>query len=245
MSNKERLQKVIAASGYTSRRKAETLILENKVKVDGKVVNELGTRVSPNAIIHVNGVLISKEEKVYYVINKPKNVLSSVSDDRNRPVIVDYIAEERRVYPVGRLDYDTTGLLMLTNDGNFTNAMIHPSFNIEKVYDAVLDNIVTVAMIKQLEAGVMLDDYKTMPAKVKVLRHDKKRKMSNVRITISEGRNRQVKRMFEAVGVNVVRLHRRSFGFLTLEGLDIGEYRRIKPFEVINLMKLANEGLEK
>lgn len=245
MSNKERLQKVIAASGYTSRRKAEKLIVENKVTVDGKIVNELGSKVDPNAIIQVEGKLISKEEKVYYLINKPKNVLSSVSDDRNRPVIVDYIADERRIYPVGRLDYDTTGLLMLTNDGDFTNAMIHPRYGIEKVYDVVIDNILTVAMIKQLEAGVMLDDYKTLPAKVKVLRYDKKRKMTNVRVTLKEGRNRQVKRMFEAVGVNVVRLHRRSFGFLTLAGLDIGEYRRVTPFEVISLMNLANEGVEK
>lgn len=242
MSEKIRLQKVIAASGYTSRRKAEALITEGKVTVNGEKITELGTRVSTSDIIRVNGHTIDQEEKVYYIINKPKNYLSSVSDDRGRDVIVDLIADERRIYPVGRLDYNTTGLLMLTNDGEFTNAMIHPSFEIDKVYDVVLDKIVTVEMIKKLESGIMLDGYMTLPTKVKIRQYDKERKMTNLQITLREGRNRQIKRMFEALGVTVVRLHRKKFGFLTLDGLDIGEYRRIKPFEVKKLMQLSETG---
>ena len=144
----------------------------------------------------MNGHTIDQEEKVYYIINKPKNYLSSVSDDRGRDVIVDLIADERRIYPVGRLDYNTTGLLMLTNDGEFTNAMIHPSFEIDKVYDVVLDKIVTVEMIKKLESGIMLDGYMTLPTKVKIRQYDKERKMTNLQITLREGRNRQMKRMF-------------------------------------------------
>lgn len=238
----ERLQKAIAASGYTSRRKAEVLITEGKVKVNGVKVTELGTKVTKNDLIQVNGQAINKEEKVYYIINKPKNVLSSVSDDRGREVVTNLIAEERRIYPVGRLDYNTTGLLMLTNDGEFTNAMIHPSYEIDKVYDVVLDKIVTVSMIKQLESGIMLDDYMTLPTKIKVRTYDKKKQMTNLTITLREGRNRQIKRMFEALGVTVVRLHRRKFGFLTLEGLDIGEYRRLKPYELKKLLELSETG---
>lgn len=242
MSDKIRLQKVIAASGYTSRRKAEVLITEGKVTVNGKKVVELGTRVSNGDLIRVNGKAINQEEKVYYLINKPKNYLSSVSDDRGRSVIIDLINDDRRIYPVGRLDYTTTGLLMLTNDGEFTNAMIHPSFEMEKVYDVVLDQIVTVEMIKKLETGILLDGYMTLPTKIKIRRYDKERKMTNLTITLREGRNRQIKRMFEALGVTVVRLHRRKFGFLTLEGLDIGEYRRIKPFELKKLLELSETG---
>ncbi|NLY62554.1 MAG: rRNA pseudouridine synthase [Erysipelothrix sp.] len=244
MSDKIRLQKAIAESGYTSRRKAEVLITNKKVKVNGVTVSELGTKVGPKDEIMVNGVVLDKEENVYYLINKPKGVLSSVSDDRNRPVIVDMIADENRIYPVGRLDYNTTGLLMLTNDGEFTNAMIHPKFEINKVYDVVLDKIVTVAMIKKLESGIMLDNYMTLPTRIKIRNYDKNKQMTNLTITLREGRNRQIKRMFEALGVTVVRLHRKQFGFLKLDGLDIGEYRRLKPFELKKLMQLAETGEE-
>ena len=242
MSDTVRLQKAIAASGYTSRRKAETLITEGRVKVNFEVVKELGTKVSKKDTIHVYGNLITKKENVCYLINKPKNVLSSVSDDRERDVIVDLINEKNRIYPVGRLDYNTTGLLMLTNDGEFTNAMIHPSFEINKVYDVVLDKIVTVAMIKKLESGIMLDGYMTLPTRVKIRNYDKDKQMTNLTITLREGRNRQIKRMFESLGVTVVRLYRKQFGFLTLDGLDIAEYRRLKPFEIKKLMQLSETG---
>ncbi|NLC34432.1 MAG: rRNA pseudouridine synthase [Erysipelothrix sp.] len=242
MSDKIRLQKAIAESGYCSRRKAEQLMLDNKVKVNGNIVNELGFKVGPKDQIEVNNILLEKEEHVYYLINKPKQVLSSVSDDRGREVIVDYIDEQRRIFPVGRLDYDTTGLLILTNDGEFSNAMIHPKFEMSKVYDVVLDKIVTVSMIKQLESGIELDGFKTIPTRVKIRNYDKNKQMTNLTITLREGRNRQIKRMFEALGVTVVRLHRKQFGFLTLDGLDINEYRRLKPFEVKKLMQAAQVG---
>lgn len=241
MSNKERLQKVIAASGYTSRRKAETLILENKVKVDGKVVNELGTRVSPNAIIHVNGVLISKEEKVYYVINKPKNVLSSVSDDRNRPVIVDYIAEERRVYPVGRLDYDTSGLLLLTNDGSFAHLLTHPKYGVEKTYLAKVEGVVYPKDLKSLSQGMVIDGIHYAPAQYKIKSTDRKQKTSLVYLTVHEGKYHQIKYMLQAVGYPVQKLKRETFGGLTLAGLQPGKYRPLTRQEVHELKQQAKK----
>lgn len=243
MSSEQRLQKVIAASGYTSRRKAEQLILDKRVKVNGNVVSELGTKVSSKDIIHIDGKRISEEKKVYYIINKPKNVLSSVSDDRNRKVIVDLIKEKRRIYPVGRLDYDTTGLLLLTNDGEFTNAITHPSFEIDKQYQVLVDCFISETMKKKLERGIILGDYKTLPAKVVVENFDRENKQASVLITIREGKNRQVKRMFEAVGCKVISLNRKKVGFLTLEGLNIGEYRQLTRLEINKLMNLAKTGV--
>lgn len=245
MSDKERLQKVIAASGYTSRRKAEALIIEKRVKVNGQVVSELGVKVDSKDIIHIDGKMISEEAKVYYVINKPEAVLSSVSDDREREVVVNLIDDKRRIYPVGRLDLDTTGLLMLTNDGDFTHAMIHPSFEIKKVYHATVDCYVTDTMKRKLETGIILDGEKTLPAQVIVDSHDKKTKRTKVIITIREGKNRQVKRMFEAVGCEVIKLHRSQVGFLKLDNLAVGQYREITTLEIDGLMDLAKTGVIK
>ena len=240
--NKERLQKAIAASGYTSRRKAEQLILDKRVKVEGNVISELGFKVNKNDVIHIDGKRINAEKKVYYVINKPQGVLSSVSDDRGRKVVVDLIDDQKRIYPVGRLDYDTTGLLMLTNDGDFTNAMIHPKFEINKVYQVVVDSYISDTMKSKLEKGVVLDNEKTLPAKVVVDKFDRKNSLAYVTITIREGKNRQVKRMFEAVGCEVVSLHRKQMGSLTLEGLEIGQYRKLNQKEINSLMRLAKNG---
>lgn len=242
MNDGERLQKVIAQSGYTSRRKAEVLISDKRVKVNGVIVSELGVRVLPSDTIHIDDQLISEESKVYYVINKPKDVLSSVSDDRGRKVIVDIIDDKRRIYPVGRLDIDTTGLLMLTNDGDFTNALIHPSYEINKVYVAIVDLFVTDTMRKKLESGIILDGEKTLPARVSVLGFDKKSGQSKVEITLREGKNRQVKRMFEAIGCRVINLHRSKVGFMNLEGLSVGQYRKISEEEINKLMDLAKLG---
>ena len=240
--NKERLQKAIAASGYTSRRKAEQLILDKRVKVEGNVISELGFKVNKNDVIHIDGKRINAEKKVYYVINKPQGVLSSVSDDRGRKVVVDLIDDQKRIYPVGRLDFDTTGLLMLTNDGDFTNAMIHPKFEINKVYQVVVDSYISDTMKSKLEKGVVLDNEKTLPAKVVVDKFDRKNSLAYVTITIREGKNRQVKRMFEAVGCEVVSLHRKQMGSLTLEGLEIGQYRKLNQKEINSLMRLAKNG---
>ena len=154
----ERLQKVIAASGITSRRKAEELITEGKVKVNGQIVTELGTKVSDKDKILVNNEPITKEVKEYYLLNKPRGVLTTTSDDRSRKTVVDLIPTSARIYPVGRLDYDTTGLLILTNDGEFANILMHPSNNIEKVYMAKLKGIIKKEQIEALKEGVTIDE---------------------------------------------------------------------------------------
>ena len=164
----ERLQKVIAASGVASRRKAEELILAKKVMVNGEVVSELGVKVSDKDEVIVNGVKINREEKVYYLLNKPRGVITSTSDERGRSTVISLISEDKRIYPVGRLDYDTTGALILTNDGDFANMMMHPSNNIDKVYIAKIKGVLLSSEIMMLKNGVVLDGVKTSKAKVKV-----------------------------------------------------------------------------
>lgn len=242
MSEKIRLQKAIAQSGYTSRRKAEALIIEKRVRVNNEVVSELGAKVASSDTITIDGQELAKEAKVYYVINKPQDVLSSVSDDRGRKVVVDLINDKRRIYPVGRLDLDTTGLLMLSNDGNFTNAMIHPSFEISKVYEVIIDIFLNDTKKRQLENGVILDGEKTLPAKVVVNKFDRKKQISLVTITLREGKNRQVKRMFEEVGAKVLKLHRSQVGLVRIDDLKVGDYRKLTLQEVADLLHLAKGG---
>ena len=239
----ERLQKVIAHSGVASRRKAEQLIIEGKVKVNGKVVKELGTKVSNSDKIEVTGVQIERENKVYYMLYKPRGVISAVSDDKNRPVVTEFFPEiQERIYPVGRLDYDTSGILILTNDGEFANLLMHPSNEIEKTYVARLKGIPSKFKIRELEKGIKLEDGMTAPAKVKMLSMDKKQEKAIVEISIHEGRNRQVRRMFEAIGHPVQKLKRERFAFLTLHGLNAGEGRELTPHEVKQLRTLAETG---
>ena len=235
----ERLQKVIANSGITSRRKAEQLILDGKVKVNGEVVLTLGTQVKPSDKIEVNGMLIEKQEKVYYLLNKPREVISAVTDDKGRKTIVDLIPEDKRIYPVGRLDYDTTGALLLTNDGELTNKLTHPSNNIDKVYVAKIKGIITGIDINKLKNGVKIDNYKTSKCRVKLKSYDKKTQTSIVELTIHEGHNHQVKKMFEAVGYDVVKLTRTRFAFLDVKSLKSGEYRMLLPHEVKKLYSLV------
>jgi 23S rRNA pseudouridine2605 synthase len=236
----ERLQKVIAQAGFASRRKAEELIANGNVRVNGKVVTELGTKVMPSDRIEVNGIPVEKEEPVYFLFYKPTSVISSVSDDRGRRVVLDYFPEiEQRIFPIGRLDYDTTGLLLLTNDGEFSNMLTHPKFKVAKHYIAKTKGIPKREEIKQLERGVILEDGKTAPAKVKFMTGDKKKNTALVEITIHEGRNRQVRRMFEAIGYPLLKLKREQFAFLTLKGLQPGEFRPLTPHEVKQLRQLA------
>lgn len=236
----ERLQKVIAHSGVASRRKAESLILEGKVKVNGQVVKELGTKVSSSDKVEVNGIPIEREEPVYFMLYKPRGVISSVSDDKGRKVVTDFFPQlDKRIYPIGRLDYDTSGLLLLTNDGEFANILMHPKYEVEKVYVAKLKGIPTREQIKKLERGIKLEDGLTAPAKVKLLSFDRRKDTSIYEITIHEGRNRQVRRMFEAIGYPVLKLKRERYGFLDLKGLVAGEYRELLPHEVKQLRALA------
>lgn len=236
----ERLQKVIAHAGLASRRKAEELIKEGKVKVNGQVVRELGIKVGPNDKVEVNEVPLQKEAPVYFVFYKPRGVISAVADDKNRKVVTDYFPHiKERIYPIGRLDYDTSGLLLLTNDGEFANALMHPKHEVDKVYVAKVTGIPLRENLRKLEKGIQLEDGKTAPAKTKVLSIDKRKQSAIVEITIHEGRNRQVRRMFEAIGHPVLKLKRERYGYLTLHGLSTGDARELTPHEVKQMRALA------
>lgn len=239
----ERLQKVIAYAGVASRRKAEQLILEGKVKVNGQVIKELGTKVASSDMVEVNGVKLEKEDKVYFLLYKPRGVISAVTDDKGRKTVTDLFKKiPYRIFPVGRLDYDTTGLLLLTNDGEFSNLMTHPKYKIDKTYIARVKGVPTIEGLKKLQRGIKLEDGKTAPAKVSMTSFDEKTGKAICEITIHEGRNRQVRRMFEAIGTPVVKLKRERFAFLDLSGLNPGEYRELTKHEVKLLRVLAETG---
>lgn len=234
----ERIQKIIANYGYCSRRKAEELIKKKKVKVNGKII-DVGYLVSSKDKIEVDGNLLVKEKKFeYYLLNKPRSVVSTTNDEHNRKTVVDIINTKTRIYPVGRLDYDTTGVILLTNDGKLANLLMHPSSNIDKTYVAKVGGIVTGYDIKKLRNGVYIDNIKTSKAKVKLRKIDKKKETSIVELTIHEGRNHQVKKMFESLGYKVDKLTRIRYAFFTTDGLKVGEYRKLNPKEVSVLYNL-------
>ncbi len=235
----ERLQKVIANSGYTSRRKAEELILKGKVVVNGEVIRELGTKVEPNDVIMVEGVELSREvKKVYYLLNKPRGYICSLSDEKGRKTVDSLIDSEERIYPVGRLDYDTTGLLILTNDGELANILMHPSNNVEKVYIAKIEGILTTEEIYKLKGGVVVDGVKCVPKRVKIRKRDINKNNEIVEITIIEGRNHIVKNIFKELGHEVMKLKRERYAFLDVNGLQSGEYRMLDMKEVKRLYSL-------
>lgn len=238
----ERLQKVIANLGYTSRRKAEELIINGKVKVNGEIVTELGTKVNNSDTIEVeNTILDNQKNYEYYLLNKPRGVISSVTDEHNRKTVVDLIDTSERIYPIGRLDYDTTGVIILTNDGFLANKLMHPSSNVLKKYIAKVSGVVTGYEVKQLRSGVVIDNKKTAPAKVKLKKYDKKADKSMVEITIHEGRNHQVKKMFEVLGHDVLKLKRESYANLDLTNLKPGEYRKLSNKEIAVLYSLIKK----
>ncbi len=238
----ERLQKVIANLGYCSRRHAEELIINNQVMVNGEVINTLGSKVKKGDTIVVEGnILDNNKNYEYYLLNKPREVICSASDDKNRKTVVDLIDTTTRIYPVGRLDYDTTGLILLTNDGELTNLLTHPSSNIDKVYVAKINGILTGKDIHLLTKGVIIDGKKTYPARVKVKSVDKYKNKSIVEITIHEGRNHQVKKMFETLGYEVLKLKREKYAFLTLDKVNVGKYRALTFKEVSTLYGLCKK----
>ncbi len=238
----ERLQKILAAAGVASRRKCEELITSGAVEVNGVVVKELGTKADPaNDIIAVKGKPIASEKKIYLMLNKPKGVITSASDPKGRKIVSDFLPGiKERVYPVGRLDYDTEGLLLLTNDGEFANLLTHPSHHVPKTYLATVKGVPHGTALEKLQNGIKLEDGMTAPAEVEYHDVDMDSKQSTVQITIYEGRNRQVRRMFEAVGHPVTRLKRIQFGHLGLENMQRGKYRHLTVSEIKELIDAAN-----
>lgn len=237
----ERLQKIIAHAGIASRREAEQLIADGRVKVNGEIVIELGTQASGTDIIEVDDIPIYKEEPVYYLFYKPRRVITAVTDDKERRVVTDFFPKVReRIYPVGRLDYDTSGLLIMTNDGELANILMHPSHKVEKVYVAKVEKIPSPQAIKQLERGIVIEGKKTAPAKLKMLKNKGDKANTIIEITIHEGRNRQIRKMFEAVGHPVMKLKRERYAFLDLQGLKSGEHRILRKDEVEQLKLIAD-----
>lgn len=235
-----RLQKAISEAGVCSRREAEKLILQGKVEVNGMIVKTLGTKVKGDDVIFVNGKEILKEEKEYYLLYKPRGVISSSKDEKGRKTVVDLIDTNKRLFPVGRLDYDTSGIILLTNDGELSNKLLHPSKSVEKTYVAKVEGLVVKPEIKRIENGIIIDGIKTKKAKAKLIKYDKKNDSSYVKLTITEGRNHQVKKMFEEIGHEVKKLKRESFSFLDLTGLKVGEYRKLNTKEVKKLYSETN-----
>lgn len=233
----ERLQKVMAHAGVASRRKSEALILDGKVTVNGKKVTTLGVKVQATDRIEVNGVPLSREEHVYYMLYKPRGVISSVHDDKNRTVVTDFLADvPQRIYPIGRLDYDTSGLLLLTNDGALAQRLTHPKYEVNKRYIATVKGIATKYNLKPVAYGMVLDGKKTAPARYDILSVDESHQTSIVAVTLHEGRYHQVKRMLEHCGLPVKKLRREQYGPLTLNGLHPGQYRALTPKEVKQLI---------
>ncbi len=237
----ERLQKILAAAGVASRREAEKLITAGKVKVNGKVVTELGSKFdAARCRITVEGNPVKAEKKVYYLFYKPRGVVTTMSDPQGRRTVADYMKDmPERVFPVGRLDYNTEGLLLLTNDGDLAQKLMHPSHEVNKTYVVKVPGIVPDEKFDMLRMGVKLEDGMTAPAVVNLLTYDHEKNITLFNITIHEGRNRQVRRMCDFIGFPVRELKRTKMGTLTLAGLGRGKYRELTEKELAELKKAA------
>lgn len=233
-----RLQKYIAISGAASRRKAEELISEGRVKVNGSVISEQGVKVEIGAdkVTLDNKELKVKDKKYYIMLNKPVGYVTTVKDQFDRPTVIDLVGDEinARLFPVGRLDYETEGLLLLTNDGDFTYRVTHPKFHTDKTYIAVIGGGVSIQGMSALRKGVRIDNYTTSPAEVTML--DASAGKTTIKITIHEGKNRQVRKMFEAIGCKVIALQRIQIGQIELGNLPLGRWRHLTSHEVNYLM---------
>ncbi|MFZ2331983.1 MAG: pseudouridine synthase [Lactobacillus delbrueckii] len=235
----ERLQKVIAQAGIASRREAEKMILAGRVRVDGQVVTKLGTKVSSIEQVVVDNQPIERESHHTYLFYKPRGVISAVKDNKGRKTVADYFTNlPYRLYPVGRLDYDTSGLLLMTNDGELANLLMHPRNEVDKVYVAKIKGILQPDEIKALKKGVQIGRYKTKPAQVKVLKTNPRAQTQIVQLTIHEGHYHQVKEMFKAVNHLVDKLSRERYSFLDLQGLTSGQYRELNRKEVDRLKQV-------
>ncbi len=235
-----RINKYLAHAGVASRRKAEELILNGKVSVNHTPMTNLGYQVVAGDIVEVNGVAVYNEEPVYYLLNKPRGYISSVSDEKGRQTVMDLMPQvKERIYPVGRLDWDTSGLLLLTNDGEFTNLMTHPRHGVEKVYVAKVEGQANKENLRPLTLGIKIEGKKVSPARYEIIKQDKIKNHSIVSLTIHEGQNHQVKKMFAQVGLPVQKLSRIQYGPLNLEGLAVGQFRRLSKKEVSQLINAA------
>ncbi|MFE5317128.1 pseudouridine synthase [Paenibacillus sp. NPDC056579] len=237
----ERLQKVLAEAGVASRRKCEELITAGRVQVNDKVVTELGVKVDAQKdVIQVDGKVIRQQKKVYVLFNKPKGVITSASDPAGRKIVTDYMKDiKERIYPIGRLDYDTEGLLLLTNDGEFANLLTHPKHHVPRTYHATVKGVPHGSLLDKLRDGIELEDGMTAPAEVEYYDVKEETNETIVTITIYEGRNRQVRRMFDAIQFPVIKLRRVQFGHIPLTGVPRGKYRFLKPQEVKELTDSA------
>ncbi len=236
----ERLQKFLSACGVASRRKSEVLIKEGRVRVNDTIISDLGFKVTNKDSVYVDDTLVTKQTKLYYLLYKPEKTICSVHDEKGRTTVLDLIDTKDKIFPVGRLDYDTSGLLLLTNDGELTELLTHPRGNVKKTYYAKIDGILTNNEAKLLESGIVLDGVKTKRAKIKIEKIDKPNNKSYVYITISEGRNHQVKNMFMYFNHKVLKLKRTNYAFLDLSGLKKGEYRTLSIKEVKQLYSMKN-----
>lgn len=237
----ERLQKYLANSGIASRRKAEEYILAGKVKVNGQIVTELGTKVNPDKdIIEFEGKRVNNDiKKVYVLLNKPIDYVTTVKDQFNRNTVVDLVKNAgNNLLPVGRLDMYTSGALILTNNGDFIFHVTHPKHEVEKTYTVTLRGKVTNEDVESLRQGVIIDEeYKTKPAKVRIMKIDEEKNLSRLEIVIHEGKNRQVRKMCEAIGKKVIALHRSKIGNIDVKDLKVGQWRYLTKKEVDMLMK--------
>lgn len=233
----ERIQKYMARCGVASRRKAEELVLEGRVKINGQTINSV-VSIDPDVDrVEFDGRVIKPEErKVYIMLNKPVGIITSAKDQFDRKTVLDIIKVEERVFPVGRLDFDTAGLIILTNDGDLAYRMTHPSHEVEKVYLAEIAGIPTEDELERFRRGLEIEDYVTAPSKIRVLKEIAR--SSQVEITIHEGKNRQVRKMCDAIGHPVIRLKRIRIGSLGMEGLEEGKWRELTDMEVEYLKSL-------
>jgi len=235
----ERLQKYLANCGVASRRKCEEYILQGKVKVNGEIVTELGTKINPDKdIVEFENKPVTENKKhVYILLNKPIGYVTTSDDQFGRDTVLDLVKVRERIVPVGRLDMYTSGALILTNDGDFVYKVTHPKHEIEKTYTVTVKGIVQNSEVEQLRQGVQIEDYTTKPAKVKILKTDIEKDISRLEITIHEGKNRQVRKMCEAVGRKVLALHRSKIGSIGVKDLELGKWRYLSTKEVENLIK--------
>lgn len=233
-----RLQKYLAESGIASRRKAEELIVNGKVKVNNEIITELGTKILPNKDkVEYEGKIIKlQESKIYILLNKPIGYVTTAKDQFNRESVLDLVKVKQRIVPVGRLDMYTSGALILTNDGNFVYQVTHPKHEIEKTYTVTVKGIINQEEVQCLKDGVEIDDYITSPAKVKILKIDEEKEQSRLEITIHEGKNRQVRKMCEAIKHKVLALHRSKIAGIGVKDLPLGKWRYLNEKEINKIL---------